>query len=80
VEGFALQDLHAKSLSVCRPTLKTFVSDRADMLAMAADAFEILADPTLRLDIEAVLPLTEAAQSHRLLEGRTTTGAIVLIP
>jgi hypothetical protein len=37
------------------------------MLAMAADAFEILADPTLRLDIEAVLPLTEAAQSHRLL-------------
>ena len=80
VEGFALQDLHAKSLSVCRPTLKTFVSDRADMLAMAADAFELLADPTLRLDIEAVLPLTEAAQSHRLLEGRTTTGAIVLIP
>jgi NADPH2:quinone reductase len=80
VEGFALQDLHAKSLSVCRPTLKTFVSNRADMLSMAAEAFEILADPSLRLDIQAVLPLEQAAESHRLLEGRTTTGAIVLRP
>jgi len=80
VEGFALQDLHAKSLSVCRPTLKTFVSNRADMLAMAKESFEILADPSIRLDIEAILPLAQAAQSHSLLEGRTTTGAIVLVP
>lgn len=80
VEGFALQELHAKSLSVCRPTLRTFVADRAEMLEMAAEALALLADPSIRLDIEAVLPLTEASKAHALLEGRTTKGAIVLVP
>lgn len=80
VEGFALQALHAKSLWVCRPTLRTYIADRQDMLAMSQDAFEILADPTIRLDIEAVLPLSQAAESHRLLESRQTKGAIVLVP
>ena len=80
VEGFALQELHAKSLWVCRPTLRTYVSDRADMLAMSHDAFEILSDKSIRLDVEAVLPLSQAADSHRMLESRQTKGAIVLVP
>ncbi|MEY3672752.1 MAG: quinone oxidoreductase Qor [Pseudomonadota bacterium] len=80
VEGFALQDLHSKSLWVCRPTLRTYVADRENMLAMSKEAFEILGDPTIRLDIEKLLPLSQASESHRLLEGRTTQGAIVLIP
>lgn len=80
VEGFALQELHAKSLWVCRPTLRTYIAKRSDLLAMCEEVFALLADPTIRLDIDAVLPLTEAAQAHRLLEGRTTKGAIVLTP
>ncbi|MET0964432.1 MAG: quinone oxidoreductase [Noviherbaspirillum sp.] len=80
VEGFALQALHAKSLSVCRPTLKTYVASRADLLAMCDEAFALLADPTLRLDIAATLPLTAAAEAHRMLESRETQGSIVLIP
>jgi NADPH2:quinone reductase len=80
VEGFALQELHAKSLWVCRPTLRTYIQDRQDMLAMAAESFEMLADPSFRLDIEAVMPLSQAAQAHTLLESRSTKGAIVLIP
>jgi NADPH2:quinone reductase len=80
VEGFALQDLHSKSLWVCRPTLRTYVADRENMLAMSKEAFEILGDPTIRLDIEKLLPLSQASESHRLLESRTTQGAIVLIP
>ena len=80
VEGFKLQDLHSKSLWVCRPTLKTYVADRSEMLAMSKEAFEILGDPTIRLDIETVLPLSQASESHRLLESRSTQGAIVLIP
>lgn len=80
VEGFALQELHAKSLWVCRPTLRTYVADRNDMLAMSRDAFEILADPSIRLDVEAVLPLSQASESHRMLESRQTKGAIVLVP
>jgi NADPH2:quinone reductase len=67
-------------LWVCRPTLKTYVADRAEMLAMAKEAFEILGDSSIRLDIDTVLPLSQASESHRLLEGRTTQGAIVLIP
>ncbi|PIT82641.1 quinone oxidoreductase [Limnohabitans sp. 15K] len=80
VEGFALQDLHSKSLWVCRPTLRTYIANREDMLAMSAEAFDILGDPTIRLDIESVLPLSLASEAHRLLESRTTQGAIVLIP
>jgi NADPH:quinone reductase len=80
VEGFALQELHAKSLWVCRPTLRSYIAKRSDLLAMCEEVFELLADPTIRLDIEATLPLHEAAQAHRLLEGRTTRGAIVLTP
>lgn len=80
VEGFALQELHAKSLWVCRPTLRTYVADRNDMLAMSREAFEILSDPSIRLDVEAVLPLSRASESHRMLESRQTKGAIVLVP
>jgi len=80
VEGFALQRLHSKSLWVCRPTLKTYVAERANMLAMSREVFERLADPAMRLDIEAVLPLSQAAKSHQMLESRQTKGAIVLVP
>ena len=80
VEGFALQELHAKSLWVCRPTLRTYIARRSDLLAMSSEVFALLADPTIRLDIEAVLPLTEAAQAHRLLEGRSAKGVVVLVP
>ena len=80
VEGFALQELHSKSLWVCRPTLRTYIANRHDMLSMSAEALEILCDPTFRLDIDTLLPLSQASEAHRLLESRTTQGAIVLIP
>lgn len=80
VEGFALQSLHAKSLSVCRPTLRTYIDRRSDLLAMCDEAFNLLSDPTIRLDIEATLPLAEASHAHRLLEGRKTQGCIILNP
>jgi NADPH2:quinone reductase len=80
VEGFALQELHAKSLSVCRPTLRTYIAKRSDLLAMCDEAFAFLADPTIRLDIDATLPLERAADAHRMLEGRQTKGSIVLVP
>ena len=80
VEGFALQDLHSQSLWVCRPTLRTYIANRADMLAMSVEAFAMLGDPTIRLDIDTLLPLSQASEAHRLLESRSTQGAIVLIP
>jgi NADPH2:quinone reductase len=80
VEGFALQELHAKSLSVCRPTLRTYIAKRSDLLEMCDEAFAFLADPTIRLDIDATLPLERAADAHRMLEGRQTKSSILLVP
>jgi len=80
VENFALQTLHAKSLWICRPTLRTYIADKNDLQNMAKEAFEILGDPSFRLDIEDVLPLKEAAKAHTMIESRSTKGAIVLIP
>jgi NADPH2:quinone reductase len=80
VEGFALQALHSKSLSVCRPTLRTYIAQRSDLLAMCEDVFELLDDPTVRVEIDSALPLRAAAEAHRMLEGRGTQGSIVLIP
>jgi len=56
------------------------VADRKSMLAMSEEVFDLLADPSLRLDVEAVLPLSEAAKLHEMLESRSTKGAIVLVP
>lgn len=80
VENFALQTLHAKSLWICRPTLRTYIADKHDLQAMAIETFEILGDPSFQLDIEAVLPLKEAAKAHTMIESRLTKGAVVLIP
>ena len=80
VENFALQTLHAKSLWICRPTLRTYIADKNDLQMMAKECFEILGDSTFRLDIEAVLPLKEAVKAHSMIESRNTKGAIVLIP
>jgi len=80
VENFALQTLHAKSLWICRPTLRTYIADKNDLQSMAKEAFEILGDPSFRLDIEEVLPLKEAVKAHLMIESRSTKGAIVLIP
>jgi NADPH2:quinone reductase len=47
---------------------------------MCAEAFDLLGDPRLRIEIAARLPLAEASEAHRMLESRQTTGSIVLIP
>lgn len=80
VPPFPLQDLHSKSLSVCRPTLRTWIAKREDLETASAEFFQLLADDALRIDIAAVLPLKEAAKAHELLEGRTLSGAVLLQP
>ncbi len=80
VPPFALQDLHSKSLSVCRPTLRTWIAKREDLETASTEFFQLLADDALRIDIAAVLPLKDAAKAHELLEGRTLSGAVLLQP
>ena len=68
------------SLYVTRPTLKDYIATREDLEQRAGDVFRAVADGSLKLRIEHTYPLAEAAQAHRELEGRKTTGKLLLIP
>lgn len=80
VEGLDLQLLHAKSLSVCRPTLKTFVADPAELQQAARAFFEVVQRGDVRLAALQRFAFDDVQAAHRALEGRATTGATVLIP
>jgi NADPH2:quinone reductase len=81
VADFNLGVLAAKgSLYVTRPTLVTHASTPERLAAMAKDLFEVVASGAVRIPVHAHVPLTQAAQAHRDLESRRTTGATVLTP
>lgn len=68
------------SLYVTRPTLKDFVSTRAELEWRAAEVLTAVGDGSLKLRIEHTYPLTKATQAHRDLESRGTTGKLLLLP
>jgi NADPH:quinone reductase len=81
VTNFALLDLSAKgSLYATRPTLVTYVAKRADLLANAADLFDVVTKGAVKIAVNHTYPLKDATQAQRDLEGRKTTGSIVLLP
>ncbi|MFE6921290.1 quinone oxidoreductase family protein [Nocardia sp. NPDC057663] len=70
----------AGSLWLTRPSLGAYTRDRAEFLWRATDVFDGIAAGTLTFRIGATYPLADAAQAHRDLAGRKTTGSIVLLP
>jgi NADPH2:quinone reductase len=68
------------SLYVTRPTLATYTAKRADMLKMAEDVFAMVRSGKLSNDARQTYALKDAAQAHRDLESRKTTGSTVLLP
>jgi NADPH2:quinone reductase len=73
--------LNAKgSLFLTRPSLFHYVAAREELLARARDILGWVREGRLRLRIDAEFPLTDAAEAHRALEGRRTTGKVLLIP
>lgn len=68
------------SLFLTRPSLIHYTLDRAELLKRAADLFAWTASGKLKLRIEKSFPMSEAAEAHRQLEGRKTTGKVLLIP
>ena len=68
------------SLFLTRPSLANYVSDPAELRQRASDLFTWLADGRLRLRIHKTYKLADAAQAHRDLEGRKTTGKLLLKP
>jgi NADPH2:quinone reductase len=81
VPPFDLGQLATKgSLFVTRPTLLHYMRDRKELLERSGDLFKWIAAGELKLRIDRTLPLAEAAEAHRLLESRKTTGKVLLIP
>lgn len=81
VAPFNLGTLAAKgSLFVTRPTLVHYMSDREELLKRANDLFNWINSGELKVRIDKSLPLAEAAEAHRQLAGRKTTGKVLLIP
>ena len=68
------------SLYVTRPTLKDYIASHEDLAMRAGDVFRWIADGSLKLRIEHVYPLKDAAHAHRDLEARKTTGKVMLTP
>lgn len=68
------------SLFLTRPTLPHYILNRAELLKRASELFHWTASGELKLRIDRVFPLSEAAEAHRLLENRKTTGKLVLVP
>ena len=68
------------SLYLTRPTVFTYVASRADLERAAAELFDAVARGAVKPEIGGTFPLAQAAEGHRALEGRRTTGSLVLLP
>ncbi|WP_374400057.1 quinone oxidoreductase [Niveibacterium sp.] len=68
------------SLYVTRPTLFTYTAKRSDLLAMSSELFEVVQNGSVKIEIRQRYPLADAAQAHRDLEARRTTGSTILLP
>jgi NADPH:quinone reductase len=68
------------SLYATRPTLFTYAAKRADLLAMADEMFALVRSGAIKSQARQTFALKDAAEAHRALESRATTGATVLIP
>lgn len=80
IEPMDLGLLAAKgSLFITRPTLMTYTAKRENLLAHAADLFDVVEKGVVKVEVHQTFPLAEAAQAHRDLENRKTTGSSVLL-
>ncbi len=68
------------SLMVTRPTLATFIATRRELLESAKELFKVVGPGKVRIRINQTFPLKDAADAHRAIESRKTTGSTVLLP
>ncbi len=70
----------APSLFLTRPSLFHYIADRSELMARADDLFSWIGDGKLKVRIGTRTPLEDAATAHEMLEGRQTSGKVVLTP
>ena len=76
----ALPDLSSKSGTLSRPVLFHYTAERAQLNEIAGNVFKALRENTIRVLVNHRSPLAAAAEAHRDMEARRTTGSIVLLP
>ena len=80
VTGFNPAQLAVKgSLYLTRPTLATHIATRDQLETTAGDLFDVVSRGIVKVEINQTYPLSDAAQAHRDLEARRTTGSTVLL-
>jgi NADPH2:quinone reductase len=81
IDAFNIGLLQNKgSLFATRPTLNHYAAKRADLLALAAETFDVIASGKVKIPVNQKYPLQEARKAHEHLESRATTGASILLP
>jgi NADPH:quinone reductase len=68
------------SLYMTRPTMGTYIATRELLNETANDLFDVVKNGTVKINVTGTYALKDAAQAHRDLEGRKTTGSIILVP
>jgi NADPH2:quinone reductase len=81
IEPFNISLLAQKgSLFATRPTLVTFMADRARAEKMARELFRVVERGDVKIQIGGKWPLAQVADAHVALEKRETTGSLILLP
>ncbi len=80
VTGVDINTLARGSYYVTRPTLMTYTALREDLEWMSKELFDVVKSGKVKIEINQTYPLADAAQAHRDLEARKTTGSTVLLP
>ncbi len=68
------------SLFLTRPSLATYTAKRQDLVTAATELFAVVQSGAVKIRVNQTYPLSEAAEAHRALEARRTTGSTVLLP
>lgn len=80
VPPFDISLLNKKGgLFITRPSIGHYAGTRAELLAMADDLFDVVGSGKVKVNVNQSFPLRDAAEAHRALESRQTTGATVLV-
>ena len=71
---------HKGSLFATRPTLNHYAAKREDLVATANDLFSVVGSGAVKIPASHKYALKDAAQAHKDLEARKTTGSVILVP
>lgn len=80
VPPFAIAKLSAKNIKVLRPTLLNYIYSREEFESYTKELFQYVAGGKLKVKVHEIYPLEDVRRAHRDLEGRKTTGKLLLKP